>query len=545
SQTCKYPRDAHCLCQPPLQEQQRDQQVRPVQQDKQWQGQQDSQARQQDQDRQPQQQQEAQWQPLDRQAAQQDPQSRAPEQADQQRQVATGAPQAPAPPRQNGEWQELERPQANQQRQAQPQQQQQQQQAPTAQARQTQPQQQPGADPQQDAMVERVWNIGSLGPREERVIRVSGVPTREGDFQTCVFANYERALCTTMQITRPDLQLSRRWVDEQRTEKQSLFVCDPLFIHYTISNPGTGSTPQTVITEELPQGITTNDGNNVVTVNVGELQAGQVQTFAVPVIATQPGEFTGRATARAGNPLTTQSNAGTIRLAYAEIDVQVQGRATQYIDRDVEYRITVRNLSDEVPALNTQVHVPGIDRRMRFAATDQQIPAQVNTFTIGTLAPGESRSFGIAFSGDRAGEIATQVVAMAYCAENAVANISTEFVGIPALQIVVVDRVDPVAVGDTTVYDISVVNEGTTAETNIVFSGELPPTLEFINARGDSEVFGDQRTLEFAPIQNLRPGESATWQVTVRGVQPGQGEFRLNVQSEGGTFTGAEPTTVY
>jgi uncharacterized repeat protein (TIGR01451 family) len=416
-----------------------------------------------------------------------------------------------------------------------------------AQTRRPQPQQaQHAQHAQQDdqPMIERVWHIGALGPREERQIRVTGIPTQEGAINSCVFATFERALCTTLQVTRPELRLTRQWVDGHGREAERFFICDPVRVRYTILNEGTGTTRQTVITEQLPDGITTNDGASEIQIEVGELRAGQSETYLVGLTVNERGQFSGRAMARAGN-LSTRSNARSIQFDKAEIDVSIQGRASQYIDRDVEYQITVTNLSDEVPALNTRVRIPGIDERMRFAATNQAIPANVDVFTIGTLPPGESRSFGIVFTSREAAQVATRVDALAYCADTATTNISTEFVGVPALEIVVVDRVDPVAVGEQTTYIVTVRNEGSAVDGNITLVGELPQNLEFIDALGDTEVRAEGNRLEFDPVEQLAPGERVTWTINVRGAEAGQGEFEINAQSDSGTFSSGEPTTVY
>ncbi len=396
----------------------------------------------------------------------------------------------------------------------------------------------------QHQMATRVWNIGMMEPQQERVIRVSGVPTREGQLKSCTFASYEKSLCTTLMVTKPELSLVRAWIDEDGAEKDQFFVCDPINIRYTIRNEGSGSTPAAVILEELPEGITTREGERGIRINAGELEAGQSETFTVAVKAEEPGQYSNRAIARAGE-LDSQSNADSIRLNQAEIDVSVEGRGSDYIGRDVEYRITVQNLSDEVPAINTRVRIPGIDERMRFATTDQNIPTDVDTFKLGTLSPGEGKSFSIVFSSDEAGEVSTKVEAMAYCAENASATISTDFQGIPALQVVVVDQKDPVEVGGETVYEISILNEGTAMDADIRLTGELPSTLEFVSATGDSEVQANGSQLTFNPVKNLAPGDRASWLIAVRGVEAGKEEFRLNVKSKSGSAVSGEPTTVY
>jgi uncharacterized repeat protein (TIGR01451 family) len=390
----------------------------------------------------------------------------------------------------------------------------------------------------------RVWTIAMLAPHEEVQIQVSGVPTEVGDIKSCVYATYAKALCTTLRVVKPELSLTREWVDKEGRSRDRFLICDPIYVRYTIMNDGVGTTPSAVITEKLPKGLVAVEGGRKVSIDAGELEAGESETFTVALKARTVGQVSSRAIARAGK-LSSRSNAQPIYLEEAEIDVSVEGRDNQYIGRDVEYTITVQNLSEEVPAKNTRVRIPGIDQRMRFANSNVKIPITVDVFTVGTIPPGESRSFSIVFSADKAGEVATRVEAMARCAKKASTTISTEFKGIPALQVVVKDQRDPVPTGEQTVYEISVLNEGSAVDADVKLTGELPDSLEFVSATGDSDVTAKGSKIEFAPVQNLAPGERASWLITVRGVKPGKGEFKVDLTSRSGSSSSGEPTTVY
>lgn len=393
-------------------------------------------------------------------------------------------------------------------------------------------------------MTTRVWDLGMLQPGEQREIRVSGIPAGEGAMESCVHATFEQALCTTVQVTRPELLLTRQWVNRDGEPADSFFVCDPVFIRYTIQNDGTGTTPAGEIVEQLPEGATTEQGAQQVRIPIERLGAGRAQTHTVTVQVEQPGEFTSRASARAGQ-LETQSSAQTVSFLIAELDVDVSGPGQQYIGRDVQYQITVTNTSNVAPALNTQIRIPGIDEQMRFATTDQRIPREIDLFTIGDLEPGESRTFGVVFSATEAGEVATEVQAMAYCAQPATTRIATTFQGISALHVTVTDSVDPVEVNGETTYEIIIINEGTAADTNVEVVGRLPENLEFVSASGDTDVTADGTQLDFGQVRQLPPGGRVSWLVTARGVEPGKADFTIELRSEAGSSIAGEPTTVY
>ncbi|MEX0937225.1 MAG: hypothetical protein WDZ59_05140 [Pirellulales bacterium] len=76
---------------------------------------------------------------------------------------------------------------------------------------------------------------------------------------------------------------------------------------------------------------------------------------------------------------------------------------------------------------------------------------------------------------------------------------------------------------------------------------ELPEEVELVEAAGDTEVNADGQTLQFQPVEEIRPSQRVRWNVTTKAAQQGDVRFRVQVQSQQlrRTTTVEEPTVLF
>ena len=101
------------------------------------------------------------------------------------------------------------------------------------------------------------WELGTLRPRETRTIKVSGKADRQGELGTCVFASYKPSLCAALNVVNPQIRVTK-------IAPQQADICDDIEYRYTVTNTGTGVADHVTVREDLPEGLTTQDGRNQV-----------------------------------------------------------------------------------------------------------------------------------------------------------------------------------------------------------------------------------------------------------------------------------------
>jgi uncharacterized repeat protein (TIGR01451 family) len=384
------------------------------------------------------------------------------------------------------------------------------------------------------------WTIGALKPRESRTIQVSAVAQKQGQLGTCVMASYQPSLCAAVNVVNPQLQVTKK--ASERAD-----ICEDIVWEYTVTNSGTGATEPVVVREQLPEGLTTQNGNNVIEMDAGSLREGQTKTGRVKLKASRPGTFAGRAVASTAGGLQAESAEASTVVTQPKLGVKIEGPQQEYVDRPIAYRVTVTNQGDSAARdAVAMVAVPGASKLVNVG-TEGRTQQNAIQWALGTLEPKASKTITFTLSGTEASNLSTVARASATCAQEVSDTAQTKIMTIASLRLETVDVADPVKIGDNVVYRISVTNQGSGADTNIRVSTKLPPELQYVSSRGVTEATAEGQSVKFAPVQTLAPGRSATWELTAKANQPGDVRFEVTLESDSLTKPAYEnePTRLY
>ncbi|WP_435008720.1 CARDB domain-containing protein [Tundrisphaera lichenicola] len=393
------------------------------------------------------------------------------------------------------------------------------------------------------------WSIPRLGPGETSTIRVTGLGDKEGDVSSCFRATYEPSLCATTRFIRQEIQLSK-------SAPESANYCDPIAIHYVVKNTGSGPVKDVRLRDELPKGLATSDGGkSAVDVKIGELAVGQSREITVNAVAQEPGKYTSRAVAEGPNDLQARSNETTTRIVQANLDVQIAGPGAQYMNEAMTYKVTVKNEGNAIARdAKLQVEADPEARVLRVSksapnSVEPQASGHTVAWNLGNLEPGQTSeaSFTVVARGKATlnhTATATSACARGGDAARSVTTVNTEILTYPALLLEMVDRVDPVKVGDEEVYTIVVLNQGEGEDRDVKVVCNLPEGLSFVKADGPTNAGADGQTVTFDPIDKLDPKEKATWTLHAKVNKPGDVRTKVNLTSDYLTtpVTETEPT---
>ncbi len=371
------------------------------------------------------------------------------------------------------------------------------------------------------------WSLGDLGPCETVVIDVTARADDVGQAANCVSVSYNNSLCAVTQVVDPDLTIAK-------TATPRVLKCDPITLTYEVCNPGTGVATGVVVRDTLPAGLTVNGSRNV-EIPVGDLAAGECRELTVTAMASDTGEFCSPAAARSGEGLTADSGEPCTVVVAPELEIACNARDRQYINRVAEYEFTVTNNGDGV-ANNTTVNV-SLPAGAEFVRGSNGAMPTGNTvaFQVGALRPGASETVMVALRSATAGDFRVGATASGACAEPVSTQCETNFRGIPAILLEVVDLVDPVEVGQTTTYRITVTNQGSAADRNVQVTCVLPDEEEFVSVTGETGHSVNGKTITFNAVASLAPGAEASWDLVVRAT--GEADVRFAVEMTSDTFT--------
>jgi len=124
---------------------------------------------------------------------------------------------------------------------------------------------------------------------------------------------------------------------------------------------------------------------------------------------------------------------------------------------------------------------------------------------------------------------------------------TTTIKGIAAILLEVIDVDDPVEVGGTTSYVITVTNQGSAVDTNVVVTCTLPAEETYVSSTGPTEAAVKGQVVSFAPLGVLAPKARAVYKVNVKGASAGDVRFKVSLKSDQMTSPAeeTEPTRIY
>lgn len=379
----------------------------------------------------------------------------------------------------------------------------------------------PAGDQDSGAMV---WNLGTLGPRETKVIKLNARSDAVGEASACITATYANTLCAPFKVVEPLLEVTK-------TATPQALLCDEIQITYRVSNPGSGVARNVRIQDDLTEGLVIRDGRTAVVGSARDLAPGQSKQVTVYAKASHTGVFASGATATADGGLTATSEVTSTTITQPILQITSNCPGKRFLGRNADFEFTVTNTGDADAADTVLTNTfAGAGRLVSVSDTGRVAGSQVS-WNLGTLKPGQSRTVSARTTADVATELHASATVQAGCADSVNTTCVTPFVGIPAILLEVIDLDDPVEVGSNTTYVISVTNQGTAPDSNILITCDLPVQESFVSASGATPAVAQGNRVTFEPVATLAPKQKVQWRLVVRSQSEGDSRFAVSLTS--------------
>lgn len=370
------------------------------------------------------------------------------------------------------------------------------------------------------------WTKDTLPARSKFTVQMTVKADRTGTFENCAEVRADAGLsardCATTVVTAPALAI-------EKTGPAEVLICDDITYTIVVRNTGDAPAQNVVVMDEMPNGmVAIINGQEARTVRstIGTLAGGDSRQIKFTARAKQKGTFNNSANVTADGGLSGEASAQT-RVLQPVLELSKTGPEMRFVGRPAEYQITVQNTGDGPAQNTTLVDTPPSGMEFVSASDGGSVTQGRIRWDLGTLQPGASKTVRVTMTARSKGQQVNRVTAEAKCA-TAEAQFTTEVTGIAAILLECVDQADPIEVGANEVYVITVTNQGSADDTNIVITCTLPAEQEFVSAQAPTAETVQGKTVSFAPLPSLAPKAQAVYRVTVRGT--GTGDVRFGVQ---------------
>lgn len=367
------------------------------------------------------------------------------------------------------------------------------------------------------------WYIGPLSKGECVHAKVWLKCECEGELCACFCASARPVRFCSLLCAKPLLTCTKCGPEE---------VCpgDPIHYSITVTNRGSCAANEVVVTDNLPDGLTHESGQKTLYFRLGTLEPCQTKKVDFCVTACRRGKICNSAVVTACNADSTSCQWCTC-VCCCDIDLIKVGPKEQAIGKNADYQITVTNTGD-ILLTDVVVTDQAPSATSIVAANGAKINGNQAVWRLRELQPGEKANFNLTTTTCTPGCF-TNKVHVTNCQQcDACAEATTRWRGRPALNVCITDTDDPICVGEMTSYRITVINQGSEADSNVVVNVRFPDNITPESASGPSKGTVSGQTVSFAPLNNFSPRQTLEYRVDARAKKSGDARVNVEVTSE-------------
>ena len=382
----------------------------------------------------------------------------------------------------------------------------------------------------QTGLQQLVWKTTQLAGRAQERLALKVTPKESQPFDLTVDWTMRPTSATArIEVQRPRLELAVFGPEDILYGSNAVYTLQ-------VSNPGTG--PAENVAVEFGYG-----GQRLPTKQVGVIAAGDQTEISVELTAREAGRLKVAAVATASGGLRAEA-AEEVRVRRAEIQVEVLGPQLKFAGAVGTFQVHVRNTGDAQAAdvVASVLLPPGAE----YISGDLTVTNSGGLVKrIGQMGPGTERVFRVQSQLTTPGE--NRFEARVQASEDlAAAGSFVSFVkALADLKLVVNDPSGPAPVGKEAEYEVTIINRGTKAASQVTVVAQFSEGIEPVEASGASADVVPGQIL-FRPISRIGAGEKVTLKIKARADQEGNHRFRAEVRcAQPDTVLIAEETTYY
>jgi uncharacterized repeat protein (TIGR01451 family) len=369
-----------------------------------------------------------------------------------------------------------------------------------------------------------VWELGTLEPKEEKVLRMKLLAERKGDASPQAWVTFTGSSVLHIKVREPKLILKVQGPPKLLLGETAAFQLE-------VANPGDGSADLVKIHANLTDGLECPRGNRI-DFDIGNLAAGETRTVTVMCIAKKGGVQKCGVVAEAEGGLHAQE-AAQVSVTMPRLELQLTGPGLRYLGRKALYTLKVSNPGD-APATNVTVSDVVPEGFKVLAASDggrHDFSAHTVSWFLGDVKPGEAREVKLEVQAINPGEFKHKASAVGAHNLSAESELATRVEGLSALMLEMVDTEDPIEVNSETSYEVRISNTGSKVETNIKLTATIPDKMEFKSATGPVRFHEEGKLIVFEPIEKLAPRADAVFRINVKAIDQGIVRFKIQMTS--------------
>lgn len=373
------------------------------------------------------------------------------------------------------------------------------------------------------------WNLDNVKSGQRKIIKISGKISKVGTVR------YSGKTTLNFNVSgKPEgesiIAVIAPNLDLELDAPQIAVVNDRIPIEFDVKNSGTAGIKDARLVHTLPVGILTFAGKSKIEVNIGDIEAGQSKQYKFDLKGEKTGIYNTTFTTVAQNGISA-SAAMKLKIVSPELNISLKAPKKRFVGNFISYNIKVKNIGDAA-ADNPEVTL-SLPDGVSLSSVNENGQSNKNliTWNISSMHPGETKTF-IAKVVAKNITTARAVATVDLDGKTKEAAMTTDIAGISALLSKLVDKHDPVPVGDTEDYELTVTNQGSLPGTKITVKCYLEDSMQYVKSSGATKGNLNGNILTFEQLPLLEPHAEAKWRIVVKAKKAGDVRFKAEVTSD-------------
>lgn len=379
------------------------------------------------------------------------------------------------------------------------------------------------------------WKLSNLDAGDSGLVRVWLKADKEGTLASCAIISADPRTCASTFVGKPALSI-------QKTGPETATLGSTVNYTILVANKGSAVAKGVVVTDTVPEGLASADGQKQIKYEVGDLGPNQSKSITVPLRAAARGKHCNVAVAESINAGKVSDDACTTVLQPG-LKITKTGDKERFLGRTASYKVTITNagdttlsdvvVTDVAPAATTFV-----------SATGATITGNQAVWRIASFPAGGSQTFDVVLTSRTQGTHCNNATVTAAGGLRESAEACTIWRGVAAVLLEVVDDPDPISADEQNTYTIRVTNQGTADLTTITIAALFDEEMSPVSSP-EGTVSG--QSVKFPVVPKLAPKQSFTYTIRAKGVKVGDARNKITLNADGLTspVVEEESTRVY
>ena len=367
------------------------------------------------------------------------------------------------------------------------------------------------------------WHFGPMSKGECRTAHVLLKCECEGELCACFCATATPVRFCSLLCAKPILVC-------EKCGPECVAPCDPINYTITVTNRGSTTAEDVVVTDNLPLEVEHSSGLRTLTYKLGCLEPCESKQVRICATAVKRGKACNTAIVSACNADSTSCQWCT-NIVQCSSEVEKVGPKEVMIGKNADYQIVYTNTGD-VTLTDVVVTDYAPSSTSIVTANGAAVNGNEAVWRLREVKAGEKVSFNITLTTCTPGCFSNRVTVTNCQQCNACTEFTTRWRGRPALSACIIDNEGAICVGERVMYTLTVINQGSEADNDVNVVIDFPTELEPVSVDGPTAGNISGKTVKFAPFNNLRPRQTLTYRIEAEARSSGDGRVNARITSE-------------